>query len=321
MKFGFPLDFDRSTTLKCDNKNHSSGIDFPHDVELYLKEETIFGAILGPFVNNPIPDCHKSPFMTRKKNNSLHRRVIVDLSWPTGASVNTGINSYLGTEFVLSLPSIDHIMSRIRALGPGAHLYRMLELLRSNYDVNLISLTGDFRRDLRWFSTFLSKYNGVSFYDHVKTHHLVELDACLSGLGGRWENLVYHLLLPHHCGNVGIAQLEMVNILVAIHIFASFCHRKSILIKFDNAATVSVLHTGKARDPFLAAVARNIWMELAKEDIQAVYRHIPGRVNQVADLVSRWRGTPAPDVILKNLVANPVWLPTHMRLLELNNDI
>ena len=113
----------------------------------------------------------------------------------------------------------------------------------------------------------------------------------------------------------------MVNILVAICIFASLWHRKSILIKCDNAAAVSVLNTGKARDPFLAAVARNIWMELAKEDIQAVYRHIPGGVNQVADLLSRWQSTSAQNAKLKNSVANPVWLPTHMRLLELNNDI
>ena len=67
-------------------------------------------------------------------------------------------------------------------------LNRMLELLRSNYDAHLIELTHDFKRDLRWFSTFLHKY-----FDHVKTHHVIELDACLSGLGGRWENLVYHL--------------------------------------------------------------------------------------------------------------------------------
>ena len=149
----------------------------------------------------------------------------------------------------------------------------------------------------------------------------MELDACLAGLRGRWENLVYHLPLSHHYGNLGIAQLEMVNILVAICIFASLWHRKSILIKCDNAAAVSVLNTGKARDPFLAAVARNIWTKLAKEDIQVVYRHIPGRMNLVADLLSRWQGTPAQSVKLKHLVANPVWLPTHVQLLELNNDI
>ena len=126
----------------------------------------------------------------------------------------------------------------------------------------------------------------------VKTQHVVELDACLSGLGRPWENLVYHLPLPHHCRNLGICQLEMKNILVAIHIFVSFWHRKTILIRCDNAAVVCDLTTRKARDPFLAAAARNIWIELAREDIQAVYKHIPGKVNQLADLLSRWKNTP-----------------------------
>ena len=149
----------------------------------------------------------------------------------------------------------------------------------------------------------------------------MELDACLSGPGGRWEKLVYHLPLPQHYGNLGIAQLEMVNILVAIRLFASLWHRKSILIRCDKAAAVSVLNTGKARDPFLAAVARNIWFELAKQDIQAVYRHIPGKVNQVADLLSRWQGTQCQCVKQDTLVANPLWLPTDIKLLELNNEI
>ena len=40
---------------------------------------------------------HSSPFMTRAKPNSDRRRVIIDLSWPLGASVNAGIdkNAYL----------------------------------------------------------------------------------------------------------------------------------------------------------------------------------------------------------------------------------
>ena len=69
--------------------------EFPEDIEAYLKEEVQFGAILGPFHTDPIPDCHRSPFMTREKPNSTHRRVIVDLSWPKGFSVNTGVNKGL----------------------------------------------------------------------------------------------------------------------------------------------------------------------------------------------------------------------------------
>ena len=92
LRFGFPLGFDRKSVLQCDHNNHSSAIDCPQDIEAYLSEEIKFVAILGPFASDPIPQCHKSPFMTREKPNSIHRHVVVDLSWPKGSSVNTGVN-------------------------------------------------------------------------------------------------------------------------------------------------------------------------------------------------------------------------------------
>ena len=65
--------------------------------------------------------------MTREKPSALHRRVIIDLSWPKGSSVNSGIdkNSYLGTDFILTFPTVDHVMSEIKKIGPGAHLYKI----------------------------------------------------------------------------------------------------------------------------------------------------------------------------------------------------
>ena len=58
---------------------------------------------------------HISPFMTREKADSDKRRVIIDLSFPFGHSVNDGVTSevYLGTPFLLTLPTIDDITSRI----------------------------------------------------------------------------------------------------------------------------------------------------------------------------------------------------------------
>ena len=40
---------------------------------------------------------------------------------------------------------------------------------------------------------FLPHYNGVSLYDHRLIDVEFELDACLTGLGGRCGNCVYHL--------------------------------------------------------------------------------------------------------------------------------
>ena len=43
----------------------------------------------------------------------------MDLSWPHGASVNTGVqkDSYLGTQYVLHYPSVDHITDSLRKLS------------------------------------------------------------------------------------------------------------------------------------------------------------------------------------------------------------
>ena len=92
VRFGFPLDFNHQCPLKCDKINYSSATKYPNDIKAYLQEECHYKAILGPFDDNPIPECHYSPFMTRDKLGSQHRRVIIDLSWPHDFSVNAGIH-------------------------------------------------------------------------------------------------------------------------------------------------------------------------------------------------------------------------------------
>ena len=65
--------------------------------------------------------------MTRNKPNSDRRRVIIDLSWPLGASVNSGIdkNTYLDAPFMLTFPTVDGIMSELKCFGRGALLYKI----------------------------------------------------------------------------------------------------------------------------------------------------------------------------------------------------
>ena len=237
--------------------------------------------------------------MTREKSNSDRRRVIIDLSWPSGVSVNAGIDKdlYLDSKFCLTFPIVDDITTELKKLGCGALLYkvdvsravhhvkvdpgglewqghyvdtcvpfgtrhgsqifqrlsdgiryvmrrkgydiidyiddyvgvgvpsfdvtstvrqwlsrdvaskrelqsilglllyvhkcvkpaqiflnRMLDLLRSAHNRQKVTLTPDFKRDLRWFTKFLPVYNGVSLYDHRPINLTLELDACLTGL-------------------------------------------------------------------------------------------------------------------------------------------
>ena len=54
LKYGFPLEFNRSCNLDKYTGNHSSATDFPGDIEAYLQEELSYGALLGPFETHPI---------------------------------------------------------------------------------------------------------------------------------------------------------------------------------------------------------------------------------------------------------------------------
>ena len=496
IRFGFPLDFNRACNITNESGNHKSAVDYPMDIDAYIAEEKQYDAIIGPFNENPIYGGHSSPFMTRAKPNSDRRRVIIDLSWPLGASVNAGIdkNAYLDAPFALTFPTVDNITDELKRLGRGAFLYkidvsrafrhvkvdpgdydllglewnghyvdtcvpfgtrhgsqifqrlsdavryvmrrkgftiidyiddyvgvgvpsvawasfhalldlmtqlgltvsvkklvrpatqatclgvlidtekgtisippeklrdvtdavrhwmtkdfatkrqlqsilglllyvhkcvkparvflnRMLEVLRSGHGRQKIHLTPDFKRDLGWFDKFLNVYNGVSLYDHRSIDVTLELDACLTGFGGRSGNYVYHLPIIRGFRNLTIVHLEMVNILLAIRTFKPHWASKKILIQCDNEAVVTVLRSGKTRDPYLAACARNIWYTAAAADIDLQYVHIRGVDNRIADVLSRWQGTTDHLNLLYHHIQKPIWLHVVQDMLDLDPEL
>ena len=67
-----------------------------------------------------------SPLNMVAKHDSNKRKVIVDLSWPCGSSVNDGIPScyFLGELLDLSYPIIDAIVTAIVSLSRGCMLYK-----------------------------------------------------------------------------------------------------------------------------------------------------------------------------------------------------
>ena len=184
----------------------------------------------------------------------------------------------------------------------------MLELLRSSHATQRITLTSEFKRDLNWFATFLPKYNGVSLYDHRPIDMALHLDTCLTGFGGRCGQFVYHLPIARGFRNWTIVHLEMVNMLLVMRLFANIWSSKKILINCDNQAVVTVLTMSKTCDTFLAACARNIWYVTAIHDSEVQYKDVTGASNEVADVLSRWQGSPAQVEFLYSQVANPQWL-------------
>ena len=149
----------------------------------------------------------------------------------------------------------------------------------------------------------------------------LELDACLTGLGGHSGNFIYHLPIPMGYRNCTIVHLEMVDILVAVKLFHQQWASKKVLIHCDNAAVVSVLKSGRTRDPYLGACTRNVWYVAATSDIDLQYTHIRGVHNKVADALSRWLGPVEQWQLLGLHVLHPVWLQVSHELLELDLEL
>ena len=483
IRFGFPLDYDRESNLSSNEVNHSSAVDYPEDVKAYLTEEIQHGAILGPYDTKPIKELHISPMMTREKPNAPHRRVIIDLSFPHGQSVNAGIpkDQYLGTPFVLKLPTVDTITDQIKALGKGCKLYkvdisrafrhvkldpheydllglrhdryyvdtclpfeyrngsalfqclsdavrhimrqrnfdvinyiddilgidlpskidasfdalccllhdlgfqiskkkleppttvlnclgivvntetftmsippakleeiitmcskwtnkkycskrqlqsllgsllyiskcvkasrfylnRLLDVLRSIEDKKMVPVTREAQRDINWFQKFIPKYNGVTFFDQKPIDHSIELDASLQGMGACWGSQIYAFQIPLGYMDMLIVHLEMLNILAALRVWGEAWNNAKVAIACDNLAVVQVLNSGKTRDLTLAAIARNIQFQVATMNINLKVTHIPGKLNVIADLLSRWSSRPMANATLNHLLLVHTWV-------------
>ena len=108
LTFGFPLGFATIERPQSDRLNHPSAQRSPQAVFDYLAEEIKHQAIAGPFDVPPFePWFHTSPMMVRDKKGSTQKRVIVDLSWPIGRSVNANIpiDMYEGVPATMKLPT------------------------------------------------------------------------------------------------------------------------------------------------------------------------------------------------------------------------
>ena len=80
----------------------------------YLAKEIKMGAIIGPVDDIQCPEYHCSPLLTRPKDGNK-RRIILDLSYPNGASVNDQVERQLFDKqpFILRFPTIDDIVQEV----------------------------------------------------------------------------------------------------------------------------------------------------------------------------------------------------------------
>ena len=112
-------------------------------------------------------------------------------------------------------------------------------------------------------------------------------DASLTGIGGTCEGQYFHFPIDMNALKLSnIAQVEMLAILMAVHIWSDRLAGKYILIHCDNQSIVHCINKGKANDNVLLAYLRNIAWECATHDYVIQTAYITSKQNMLPDLLS-----------------------------------
>ena len=118
-----------------------------------------------------------------------------------------------------------------------------------------------------------------------------------------------------------IVHLDMLNVLVALKLWAPSWGNKRVKLYCDNQAVVQVLSTSNTREAVLGVCAPNIWLITAMYNGSIDFTPVTGIQILVADLLSRWKHDSACLNQLYQFIPNLVSTNTHIDVTLLNYDI
>ena len=149
---GFSLMF-RGSHLRPCFTNSPSALANPSVVDSILEKEVTEGAMAGPFPRPPIPGMQCSRFSILQKPDKSGWRLLFDLSYPRGFSVNDGISH---EDSSVSYSKLSDVCDEIIKVGKGALLckfdisraYRHVPVSRVDRRLLGLSWNGNFYVDL-----------------------------------------------------------------------------------------------------------------------------------------------------------------------------
>lgn len=212
---------------------------------------------------------------------------------------------------VLTRKTVQRLVGKIVHLSgclPAARTFAngILHDLRHAGGGSDIPITDHTRTDIRWFATYLRRYNGISMMKAGPPKFVIVADACAAGGGASdYASYIAYSFPSGIADTYHISILEALNCLVALRILiTSEKHHSVVEVKCDNSATVQVITRGGQRDKYLAAIARAIWYVAARTDVKLVFTHVPGERMQLADSLSCMTSSPSHKRLAEKFIAD-----------------
>ena len=205
-----------------------------------------------------------------------------------------------------------------------------------------IRLNAGFRSDMEWWSLFLADWNGIGMLAEGEapgSTGIVTSDASGNwGCGaftrsGRW----FQYSWPESWAQVHITVKELLPIVMASVLWGRSWAGKKIQWFSDNSAAVSIINSGKSKDPLAMHLARCLFFFQTSFGFSLKASHIAGKHNIAADALSRdniprffqqvpaakkHRPTPVPDELQQLLIhhqpdwTSPTWRQLFVGILQ-----
>ena len=180
-------------------------------------------------------------------------------------------------------------------IWPLLHLQKSV-LARSRSWDDKLTLSSRALEELTWWAQELKAWNGKSVVPR-KTSITVTTDASHWGWGGYWKETGRRARPQDEArGFFSVRESknssnwrELSAVLLTIQSAAQMFHGRVVLVETDNNTTKAYLNDMGGRSRVLSAIARKIWLLAQKFGFQIQAVHLPGRDNQRADRLSRWK--------------------------------
>ena len=157
-----------------------------------------------------------------------------------------------------------------------------------------IRLSKAARLDLQWWREFLFSWHGRSFllfpeWQPIPDLHITTDAAGALGYAGILGTHWFALPWPYEIAQLHITFKELFPIAVAFYIWGKLWSRRRVLLFCDNDAVVSIINSGTSKDQAVMFLLRRMFLVAAQSSFTFRASHLPGKVNLLADALSRFR--------------------------------
>jgi hypothetical protein len=208
-------------------------------------------------------------------------------------------------------------------VSPGrAFLRRVIDLTKGHVKpFHHIHINKEACQDFKAWKHFLDNFNGISVLKKATWESSIKCQlftdsAKSTGCAAVFNNLWFSLPWESNVQHYHISLLELYPIIIALYIWGSSLQNKCILFMCDNAAVVDIINNQTCKDSNTMVLVRHLVITCLKYNINFRAKHIPGKNNIIADLLSRLQ---IPEALKLNdqLSHRGTHIPQHLELSRL----